>query len=167
LQVERAAVAVGADAWIRQLPDSYSTVIGEGSGVLLSRSQMMQLLLARALASDSCVVIVDGALAALDDSAEAAVLVALQTLHPRTLIITSTAPAVAQMCHHTVLLVAGAVAEQGSFAELTSRRSAFAAYTSACAPPAAAAAAKRSSVELLGALEQAVLGLRGDGKLNM
>lgn len=173
-QVERAAVAVGADAWIRALPDSYNTMIGEGSGVLLTRSQMMQLLFARALASDSSVVLVDDSLAVLDEGAEAAVLSALQMLQPRTLIITSTAASIAQMCHHTVFLDAGTVVEQGSYAELTSRRSAFASYASA-APPAphhaspgvAAQSPKTSSVELLSALEQAVLGLRVDGALSM
>jgi hypothetical protein len=63
------------------------------------------------------------------------------------------------------------VVEQGSYAELTSRRSAFASYAAAVASPPhdvpVAAAAKRSSVELLGALEQAVLSLRVDGKLSM
>jgi ABC-type multidrug transport system fused ATPase/permease subunit len=172
-QVERAAVAVGADAWIRALPDSYNTMVGDGSGVLLTRSQMMQMLLARALASDSSVVVVDDSLAALDESVVAAVLSALQALQPRTLIITSTAPSISQMCHHTVFLEAGAVVEQGSYAELTSRRSAFASYSAAALPPhnppsaAPNAACARSSVELLGALEQAVLGLKGDPKLSM
>lgn len=172
-QVERAAVAVGADSWIRALPDSYNTIIGEGSGVLLTRSQMMQLLFARALASDSSVVVVDDSLAVLDEGAEAAVLSALQVLQPRTLIITSTAASVAQMCHHTVFLDAGTVVEQGSYAELTSRRSAFASYASTAQPvphhasPGPAQSSKPSSVELLSALEQAVLGLRVDGTLSM
>ncbi len=172
-QVERAAVAVGADSWIRALPDGYNTMIGEGSGVMVTRSQMMQLLFARALVSESSVVIVDDSLAALDEGAEAAVLSALQALQPRTLIITSTSASIAQMCHHTVFLNAGVVVEQGSFAELTSRRSAFASYaaTSASAPhhvtPEAAPSPRPSSVELLNALEQAVLGLRVDGKLSL
>ena len=93
------------------LPGSYTTMIGADSGVSLTRSQMMQLALARALASDSSVVVVHHSLAALDHSAHAAVLSPLHALHPRTLIITSTAPSVSQMCHHTVLLVAGAVVE--------------------------------------------------------
>ena len=170
-QVERAAVAVGAHSCIRMLPDSYNTMIGADSGVSLTRSQMMQLVLARALASDSSVVVVHHSLAALDHSAHAAVLSPLHALHPRTLIITSTAPSVSQMCHHTVLLVAGAVVQQGSYAQLTSSRSAFASYAAAVASPLhdvpVAAAAKRSSVELLGALQQAVLSLRVDGKLSM
>ena len=131
-----------------------------------------QVLLARALASDSSVVVVDDSLAVLDESVVAAVLSALQALQPRTLIITSTAPSISQMCHHTVFLEAGAVVEQGSYAELTSRR-AFATYSAAALPPhnppsaAPNAASARSSAELLGALEQAVLGLKGDPKLSM
>jgi ABC-type multidrug transport system fused ATPase/permease subunit len=172
-QVERAAVAVGADAWIRALPDSYNTIIGDGSGLLLTRSQMMQILFARALASDSSIVIVDDSLHVLDEGAEAAVLAALQLLHPRTLIVTSTAPSISQMCHHTVFLDRGTLVEQGSFAELTSRRCAFASYAAACrsssqdSSSSAHSVSKRSSVDLLGALEQAVLGLRVDGRLSM
>lgn len=74
-----AATAAGADAFIRALPDGYDTVVGEG-GRALSAGQAQRIALARALAREAPLLILDEPTANLDDESAAVVAEAVRRL---------------------------------------------------------------------------------------
>jgi len=78
-QVVEVARAVGADAFIRGLPDGYDTVVGE-RGIRLSGGQRQRLAIARALLRRAPVLLLDEATSALDSHSELEVQRALLSL---------------------------------------------------------------------------------------
>ena len=74
----------GADGFIRELPDGYATVVGEG-GVSLSRGQKQLITISRAMLKRPRILILDEATASLDSELEAHVLpVILEFMRGRT-----------------------------------------------------------------------------------
>ncbi|GAA0638520.1 ABC transporter ATP-binding protein [Bifidobacterium pullorum] len=68
--IRRMATIAGADGFIRSMPDGYNTVVGE-RGVGLSGGQKQRLSLARALADDPAILIMDDTTSAVDMETEA------------------------------------------------------------------------------------------------
>ena len=68
--IRRMAAIAGADGFIRLMPDGYNTVVGE-RGVGLSGGQKQRLSLARALADDPAILIMDDTTSAVDMETEA------------------------------------------------------------------------------------------------
>ncbi|WP_288440221.1 ABC transporter ATP-binding protein [uncultured Bifidobacterium sp.] len=68
--IRRMAAIAGADGFIRSMPDGYNTVVGE-RGVGLSGGQKQRLSLARALADDPAILIMDDTTSAVDMETEA------------------------------------------------------------------------------------------------
>jgi len=77
--VRRAARAAGADGFVSALPDGYGTVVGEG-GRALSAGQAQRLALARALARDAALLVLDEPTANLDPESGALVAEAIRRL---------------------------------------------------------------------------------------
>jgi ATP-binding cassette subfamily B protein len=82
-EVVEAAVAAGADGFVRALPQGYRTFLGE-RGVRLSGGQQQRIAIARAILREPAVMLLDEATSALDSESERLVQVAIARLRERT-----------------------------------------------------------------------------------
>jgi ATP-binding cassette, subfamily C, bacterial len=117
-EIVRACKISGADEFISKLPDKYKTVLGE-FGANLSGGQRQRLAIARAIANDPPILILDESTGALDPVSEAEVLEKI--LHHRqgkTTIMISHRPRVIQRADWIVLLSEGQLKMQGKVEDL-------------------------------------------------
>jgi ATP-binding cassette subfamily B protein len=113
-EVERYARAAQAHEFIEQLPEGYDTVIGE-RGITLSGGQRQRIAIARALAVDPRVLILDDATASVDATTEARIRAGLReaTRNRTTLIIAHRLSTIA-LADEIVVLDHGRVAARGT-----------------------------------------------------
>jgi ATP-binding cassette subfamily B protein len=117
-EVEAAAQAAQAEAFIRRLPQGYDTVIGE-RGATLSGGEKQRLAIARALLRDAPVLILDEPTSALDVETEAGLLAALERLmRGRTTLIIAHRLTTIRNADRIAVLEQGRIAEAGTHAEL-------------------------------------------------
>jgi len=121
-EVRAAAAAVGADAFIEQLPDGYDTEIEE-RGARLSIGQRQLVAFARALLANPRLLILDEATSSVDIPTEARIEAALETLlADRTSIVVAHRLSTIRRADLIVVLEHGEVIEMGSHEELIARR---------------------------------------------
>jgi ATP-binding cassette subfamily B protein len=117
-EVERIARLAQAHEFVERLPDGYDTVIGE-RGITLSGGQRQRLAIARALAVDPRVLILDDATASVDASTEARIRLGLREamLNRTTLIIAHRLSTIA-LADEIVVLDDGRIVARGEHDEL-------------------------------------------------
>jgi subfamily B ATP-binding cassette protein MsbA len=117
-EIEEAARAAAADAFIRELPDGYDTLVGE-HGVRLSGGQRQRIAIARAMLKNAPILLLDEATAALDSEAERQVQRALNTLiRGRTTLVIAHRLSTIQRADLICVMNRGQIVETGRHAEL-------------------------------------------------
>lgn len=128
-QIERAAVAAGADAIIRRLPEGYDTVLGKWFGYSdLSVGEWQRLALARAFVRQADLVILDEPTSAMDSWAEAVWMERFRTLVAgRTALIITHRFTTAMQADIIHVMHEGRVVESGTHAALVAQGGRYAA----------------------------------------
>lgn len=117
-EIEAAAHAIGADGFIRSLPDGYDTDVHQ-KGARLSSGQRQLVSFARAFLADPAVLILDEATSSLDVPSERLVQHALRTLLlDRTAVIIAHRLTTVEIADRVIVVDAGRVVEDGPPAEL-------------------------------------------------
>ena len=120
-QVIAAAQAAQAHEFIVRLPQGYDTVVGE-QGLTLSGGQRQRVSLARALATDPRLLVLDDATSAIDPRLEAEIHAALrEVMRDRTTLIIAHRRSTLNLADRIVVLDQGRVADSGTHEELTER----------------------------------------------
>jgi ATP-binding cassette subfamily B multidrug efflux pump len=116
--VRRAAERAQLASDVAELPGGYETVVGE-RGVMLSGGQRQRTALARALALDPRILILDDTLSAVDAQTEAAIQRELEAVfRGRTVIVISSRVSAVRKADLVVVLDEGHIVESGLHAEL-------------------------------------------------
>jgi ATP-binding cassette subfamily B protein len=117
-EISAAAMAAKAHDFIMELPEGYSTVVGE-RGETLSGGQRQRIAIARAIVRNAPIVILDEPLTGLDAKSAAAVMEALDRLmKDKTVIIVTHHLSIVQRADRIVVVAKGGILQQGTHQEL-------------------------------------------------
>ncbi len=126
--VEAAARAANADAFIKALPDGYDTALGERAASL-SGGQRQRLAIARAILRDAPVLLLDEATSALDSESEQLIQAAVETLSEgRTMLVIAHRLATVRSADRIIVLENGQVVDTGRHEDLLQRGGLYARY---------------------------------------
>ena len=120
-EIEEAARAAAADAFIRELPQGYDTMVGE-HGVRLSGGQRQRIAIARAMLKNAPILLLDEATSALDSESERQVQQALNILiRGRTTLVIAHRLSTIQGADLICVVDRGRIVETGGHPELLAR----------------------------------------------
>ncbi|MDX2024827.1 ABC transporter ATP-binding protein [Microcella sp.] len=141
------ALDIAQAAFVHSLPDGIETTVGE-EGLSLSGGQRQRLALARAVAANPAVLVLDDPLSALDVDTEALVEAALRrVLATTTGLIVAHRPSTVQMADRVALLQEGRITDVGTHSELLKRNEHYR-YVISSFEDEALAAAERADRDL-------------------
>ena len=121
LRVLTEAIEIAQAGFTYDLPNGLDTLVGE-EGLSLSGGQRQRLALARAVAADPAVLVLDDPLSALDVDTEALVEAALRRVLAKTTgLIVAHRPSTVQMADRVALLQEGRITDVGTHSELLQR----------------------------------------------
>ncbi|KAL3285401.1 hypothetical protein HHI36_019505 [Cryptolaemus montrouzieri] len=124
-EIERAAEKAKIHKFIKSLPNSYDSVIGE-RGTQLSGGQKQRIAIARALIREPSILLLDEATSALDTTSEAEVQSALDSVTGQcTTIIVAHRLSTVRNADRIFVLHEGQIVEDGSYQELISKKGVF------------------------------------------
>ena len=119
--VQRVARLAQAHEFVERLPDGYDTVIGE-RGITLSGGQRQRLAIARAIAVDPRILILDDATASVDATTEAKIRLGLrEAMRGRTTLIIAHRLSTISLADEVVVLDAGRIVASGNHDDLLHR----------------------------------------------
>jgi ATP-binding cassette subfamily B protein len=149
-EIEAAARAAGAHAFITALPRGYDTTVGE-RGLSLSGGQRQRVALARALLYDPAILVLDDATSAVDATTEEAIHASLRELmEDRTTILIAHRRSTLHLADRIVVMDGGRVLDDGAHDELMERSELYRSLLSGLEDEAAAAVGDR--IEALAAI---------------
>ena len=127
-EVQAAARAANADAFIQALPEGYDTSLGERAASL-SGGQRQRLAIARAILRDAPVLLLDEATSALDSESEQLIQAAVETLSEgRTTLVIAHRLATVRSADRIIVLEDGQVVDSGRHDDLLQRGGLYARY---------------------------------------
>ena len=111
-QVERAARQARLEGDIKGFPDGYQTLVGE-RGITLSGGQRQRTALGRALLMEAPLLVLDDALASVDNNTAAAILESVRQQRSRTVLMISHQLSAAAACDRVLVLEDGKLVQSG------------------------------------------------------
>ncbi|MEY3930814.1 MAG: hypothetical protein RLZZ516_2524 [Cyanobacteriota bacterium] len=115
--VERAAIQARLAGDVRGFPDGYATLVGE-RGITLSGGQRQRTALGRALLLQAPLLVLDDALASVDNNTAADILASVRQQNDRTVLMISHQLSAAAACDRILVLDGGRLVQQGHHSEL-------------------------------------------------
>ena len=119
-RVESAAEEARLADDVKGFPDGFSTVVGE-RGITLSGGQRQRTALGRALLVSAPVLVLDDALASVDNNTAAAILDSIRSQDQRTIVMISHQLSAAAACDRILVMDQGLIVQQGHHRELINR----------------------------------------------
>jgi ATP-binding cassette subfamily B protein len=117
-EIEAASRRAQADAFIRDLPDGYDTLVGE-RGLTLSGGQRQRVAIARALLADPRILILDDATSSVDATTEAAIRRGLaEAMAGRTTFVIAHRLSTVSLADEVVVMDEGRIVDRGTHEEL-------------------------------------------------
>ena len=116
-QVEHAAQEARLADDVKAFPDGYRTIVGE-RGITLSGGQRQRTALGRALLVSASVLVLDDALASVDNNTAAAILDSIRSQEGRTIVMISHQLSAAAACDRILVMDNGLIVEQGTHRDL-------------------------------------------------
>jgi ATP-binding cassette, subfamily B, multidrug efflux pump len=116
-QVETAARQARLEGDIKGFPDGYDTLVGE-RGITLSGGQRQRTALGRALLLEAPLLVLDDALASVDNTTAAEILRSIRQQRQRTVLMISHQLSAAAACDRVLVLEDGRLVQQGHHLEL-------------------------------------------------